>query len=104
MVECRLDCEDCRHLTVVSLHDTSPWTPQRKSRVCAQVMVVKECRSSLSGCFCLVCQHLSASDVYLPRVGTKPESFRRFSSFCADHKVSWLVHVLLVFFVHACGL
>ena len=24
MVEWRLDCEDCRHLTVVSLHDTGP--------------------------------------------------------------------------------
>ena len=25
MVEWRLDCENCRHLTVVSLHDTGPW-------------------------------------------------------------------------------
>ena len=25
MVECRLDCENCRHLTVVCLHDTGPW-------------------------------------------------------------------------------
>ena len=25
MVEWRLDCEDCRHLTVVGLHDTGPW-------------------------------------------------------------------------------
>ena len=25
MVEWRLDCENCRHLTVVGLHDTSPW-------------------------------------------------------------------------------
>ena len=24
MVECRLDCEDCRHLMIVSLHDTGP--------------------------------------------------------------------------------
>ena len=24
MVEWRLDCEDCRHLTVVGLHDTAP--------------------------------------------------------------------------------
>ena len=24
MVECRLDCENCRHLTVVGLHDTGP--------------------------------------------------------------------------------
>ena len=26
MVEWRLDCEDCRHLTVVDLHDTGPWS------------------------------------------------------------------------------
>ena len=26
MVEWRLDCENCRHLTVVDLHDTGPWT------------------------------------------------------------------------------
>ena len=26
MVEWRLDCENCRHLTVVGLHDTGPWT------------------------------------------------------------------------------
>ena len=26
MVEWRLDCEDCRHLTVVGLHDTGPWS------------------------------------------------------------------------------
>ena len=25
MVEWRLDCEDCRHWTVVGLHDTGPW-------------------------------------------------------------------------------
>ena len=25
MVEWRLDCENCRHLTVVGLHDTGPW-------------------------------------------------------------------------------
>ena len=25
MVEWRLDCEDCPHLTVVGLHDTGPW-------------------------------------------------------------------------------
>ena len=25
MVEWRLDCESCRHLTVVGLHDTGPW-------------------------------------------------------------------------------
>ena len=25
MVEWRLDCENCSHLTVVGLHDTSPW-------------------------------------------------------------------------------
>ena len=37
MVEWRLDCEDCRHLTVVGLHDTGPWAvfnlPQ-STRVC----------------------------------------------------------------------
>ena len=27
MVEWRLDCEKCRHLTVVGLHDASPWSP-----------------------------------------------------------------------------
>ena len=27
MVEWRLDCENCRHLTVVGLHDTDPWSP-----------------------------------------------------------------------------
>ena len=26
MVEWRLDCENCRHLTVVGLHDTGPWS------------------------------------------------------------------------------
>ena len=26
MMEWRLDCENCRHLTVVGLHDTGPWT------------------------------------------------------------------------------
>ena len=26
MVEWRLDCENCRHLTVAGLHDTGPWT------------------------------------------------------------------------------
>ena len=26
MVEWRLDCQNCRHLTVVGLHDTCPWT------------------------------------------------------------------------------
>ena len=26
MVEWRLDCEDCRHLTVVGLHNTGPWS------------------------------------------------------------------------------
>ena len=26
MVEWRLDCEDCHHLTVVGLHDTGPWS------------------------------------------------------------------------------
>ena len=25
MVDRRLDCENCRHLTVVGLHDTGPW-------------------------------------------------------------------------------
>ena len=27
MVEWRLDCENCRHSTVVGLHDTGPWQP-----------------------------------------------------------------------------
>ena len=27
MVEWRLDCENCSHLTVVGLHDTGPWWP-----------------------------------------------------------------------------
>ena len=26
MVDWRLDCENCRHLTIVSLHDTGPWS------------------------------------------------------------------------------
>ena len=25
MVEWRLDCENCRHLTIIGLHDTGPW-------------------------------------------------------------------------------
>ena len=32
MVECRLDSENCRHLTVVGLHDTGPWTHQAVTR------------------------------------------------------------------------
>ena len=33
MVECRLDCEKCRYLTVVGLHDTGPWSSRRGSKV-----------------------------------------------------------------------
>ena len=29
IVEWRLDCENCRHLTVVGLHDTGPWLLSR---------------------------------------------------------------------------
>ena len=31
MVEWRLDCEDCHHLTIVGLHDTGPWSLAWKS-------------------------------------------------------------------------
>ena len=38
MVERRLDCEDCRHLTVVGLHDTSPRSSHTSdSKIGAQV-------------------------------------------------------------------
>ena len=45
MVEWRLDCEDCRHLTVVGLHDTGPRLtpltggPKPPSSVCVLVTV-----------------------------------------------------------------
>ena len=29
MVEWRLDCENCRHLTAVGLHNTGPWWPYK---------------------------------------------------------------------------
>ena len=34
MVEWRLDCENCRHLTVVGLHDTGPWPRNRVQITC----------------------------------------------------------------------
>ena len=31
MVEWRLDCENCRHLTILGLHDSGPWRPNINS-------------------------------------------------------------------------
>ena len=46
-VECRwwnVDCENCRHLTVVGLHDTGPWTVRHR------VNVYKETDCKASSC------------------------------------------------------
>ena len=32
IVEWQLDCENCRHLMVVGLHDTGPWCPNNERR------------------------------------------------------------------------
>ena len=42
MLECQLDCEDCRHLTVVGLHDTGPRTVN-----------VTECHKVVCVCVCV---------------------------------------------------
>ena len=55
MVEWRLDCEDCRHLTVISLHDTVPWccrVSARSGRTSAGIMWLDEI-ASLIYRFCL---------------------------------------------------
>ena len=35
------DCENCRHLTVVGLHDTGPWSPSSVYSYCLVGLVAK---------------------------------------------------------------
>ena len=39
MVEWRLDCENCRHLTFAGLHDTGPWSDKVKADMSAPQLV-----------------------------------------------------------------
>ena len=45
-----MDCENCRHLTVVGLHDTGPW-----SSLCLFVFVCPDFAGKESSCFCPHC-------------------------------------------------
>ena len=52
IVEWRFDCEDCRHLTVVSLHDTGPWWPSTPGNVQCSCLAGTICQLAVGASQC----------------------------------------------------